>query len=152
MGATRVSLCEVYLQHSRYHLGVAALSHVAALLALWLCSVMLLVKVVLSALVVVHGHHYYRRFIARTHPLSISAVRLLDEEWRVRLGARWFRAWPEGEAVVTATLISFRLSIENQRRPSWLILFPDSADPDQLHAFRLRLLLESATLFGRESE
>ena len=113
---------------------------------------MLLVKVVLSALVVVHGHRYYQRFIARTHPLSISAVRLLDDQWRVRLGARWFRAWPEGEAVVTATLISFRLRIENQRRPLWLILFPDSADPVQLHAFRLRLLLESATLFGGESE
>ena len=115
---------------------------------------MLLVKVVLSALVVVHGHRYYQRFIARTHPLSISAVRLLDDQWRVRIGESWFRAWPEGEALVTATLISFRLSIENQRRPSWLILFPDSADPDQLHAFRLRLLLESTTLFGpsRESE
>ena len=152
MGATRASLCEVYLQHSRYHLGVAALSHGAAMLALWLCCIMLFFKLVLSALVVIHGHRYYRRFLARTHPLSISAVRLLDDEWRVRLGTRWFRAWPEGEAMVTATLISFRLSIENQRRPSWLILFPDSADPDQLHAFRLRLLLESATLFGQESE
>lgn len=128
------------------------MSHGAALLALWLCCIVLFFKVVLSALVVVHGHRYYRRFIARTHPLSISAVRLLDDEWRVRLGARWFRAWPEGEAVVTATLISFRLRIENQRRPLWLILFPDSADPVQLHAFRLRLLLESATLFGGESE
>lgn len=128
------------------------MSHGAALLALWLCSIVLIFKVVLSALVVIHGHRYYRRFIARTHPLSISAVRLLDDEWRVRLGARWFRAWPEGEAVVTATLISFRLRIEDQRRPLWLILFPDSADPGQLHAFRLRLLLESATLFGQESE
>lgn len=128
------------------------MSHGAALLALWLCCIVLFFKVVLSALVVIHGHRYYRRFIARTHPLSISAVRLLDDEWRVRLGARWFRAWPEGEAVVTATLISFRLRIEDQRRPLWLILFPDSADPGQLHAFRLRLLLESATLFGRESE
>ena len=128
------------------------MSHGAALLALWLCCIVLFFKVVLSALVVIHGHRYYRRFIARTHPLSISAIRLLDDEWRVRLGARWFRAWPEGEAVVTATLISLRLSIENQRRPLWLILFPDSADPGQLHAFRLRLLLESATLFGRESE
>lgn len=128
------------------------MSHGAALLALWLCCIVLFFKVVLSALVVVHGHRYYRRFIARTHPLSISAVRLLDDEWRVRLGLRWFRAWPEGEAVVTATLISFRLRIENQRRPLWLILFPDSADPVQLHAFRLRLLLESATLFGGESE
>lgn len=128
------------------------MSHGAALLALWLCCIVLFLKVVLSALVVIHGHRYYRRFIARTHPLSISAVRLLDDEWRVRLGARWFRAWPEGEAMVTATLISFRLRIEDQRRPLWLILFPDSADPGQLHAFRLRLLLESATLFGRESE
>lgn len=128
------------------------MSHGAALLALWLCCIVLFFKVFLSALVVIHGHRYYRRFIARTHPLSISAVRLLDDEWRVRLGARWFRAWPEGEAVVTATLISFRLRIEDQRRPLWLILFPDSADPGQLHAFRLRLLLESATLFGRESE
>lgn len=128
------------------------MSHGAALLALWLCSIVLIFKVVLSALVVIHGHRYYRRFIARTHPLSISAVRLLDDEWRVRLGARWFRAWPEGEAVVTATLISFRLRIEDQRRPLCLILFPDSADPGQLHAFRLRLLLESATLFGQESE
>ncbi len=128
------------------------MSHGAAVLALWLCCIVLFFKLVLSALVVIHGHRYYRRFIARTHPLSISAVRLLDDEWRVRLGTRWFRAWPEGEAMVTATLISFRLRIENQRRPLWLILFPDSADPVQLHAFRLRLLLESATLFGQESE
>ena len=128
------------------------MSHGAAMLALWLCCIVLFFKLVLSALVVIHGHRYYRRFIARTHPLSISAVRLLDDEWRVRLGTRWFRAWPEGEAMVTATLISFRLRIENQRRPLWLILFPDSADPVQLHAFRLRLLLESATLFGQESE
>jgi len=127
---------------------LAVSSHGTALLALWLCSVALLVKVALSAFVLFHGHHYYHRFIARSHPLSIGAVRLLEDQWRVRLGARWFRAWPEGEAVVTGLLISFRLSVEGQRRPLWLILFPDSADPDELHAFRLRLLLESATLFG----
>ncbi len=139
------------MRYSAYHLGLAVSSHSAALLALWLCGVALLVKVVLSALVLCHGRRYYQRFIVRAHPLSINAVRLLDEQWRVQLGTRWFRAWPDGEAVVTGLLISFRLRVEDQRRPAWLMLFPDSADPDELHAFRLRLLLESATLFGTRS-
>ena len=138
------------MRHSTYHLGLAVSSHGAALLALWLCGVALSVKVVLSALVLCHGRRYYQRFIVRTHPLSINAVRLLDDQWRVRLGTRWFRAWPGGEVVVTGLLISLRLRVEGQRRPVWLILFPDSADPDELHAFRLRLLLESATLFGSD--
>lgn len=147
-----MSLCEVNLQHSACHLGLAALCHGAALLALWWCSLALLAKIVLSALVAIHGHRYYTRFIVRAHPLSIAAVRLLDDQWWVRHGERWSRAWPEGEVVVTGVLITLRLSVEGLRRPLWLILFSDSADPAELHAFRLRLLLESATIFGRGSK
>lgn len=150
MGATRASLCEVNLRPSRYHLVIVALGHCAAFIALWLASLWLLVKFTLSIFLLIHLRQYYLRFIVHRHCLSIRSLRLLDDQWRVWVDGQWFRAWPKGEVVVTAPLICFQLSVEGKHRPVYLILFPDSADPMELHAFRLRLLLESPALFGGE--
>ena len=148
MGVIKASLCELNLRRSRQHLLLAAVSHGAALLALWLAAVGGGVKGLLMGVVVVHFCYYYRRFIVCNHPGSISAIRLMGDQWRVKLGKTWLRAWPKGEVVVTSLLICFRLRVEGRRHPSHLIVFADSADLTELHGFRLRLLLESTALFG----
>lgn len=76
---------------------------------------------------------------------------MFNDQWRVQLDGEWLRAWPEGETVVTSALICFKLRVEDKHRPLYLILFPDSADPVELHAFRLRLILESSSLFVGEA-
>ncbi len=148
MGVIKASLCEVNLWRSRQHLLLALLSHGGALLALWLAAFGWGVKALLMVVVVVHFRYYHRRFIGCRHAAAIAAIRLMGDQWRVKLGEGWFRAWPQGEIVVTSMLICFRLQVEGKRRPAHLILFADSADPDELHGFRLRLMLESAALFG----
>ncbi|USE39057.1 hypothetical protein [Endozoicomonas sp. SCSIO W0465] len=123
------------------------LSHGAAFVALWLCSVWPIIRFVLSTALALHLYRYYLQFIARKLPTSISSIRLLEDQWRVNLAGVWYRAWPEGEIVVSSMLICFKLSVEGKRRPSYLILFPDSADPVELHGFRLRLILEPHSPF-----
>ena len=110
-------------------------------MALWLSSLWLIAKFALAVVLVSHCYRYCLRFITHKHCSSIRSIRLFDEQWRVLLDGRWFRAWPEGEVVVTSALICFKLRVEDKHHPSYLILFPDSADPDELHAFRLRLIL-----------
>ncbi|WP_257266514.1 protein YgfX [Endozoicomonas sp. ONNA2] len=150
MGVTRASLCEVTVRSSRYHLILLLVSHSAAFVALWLCSVWPVFKFALAIAVVFHCYRHYLQFIARKRPTSIAAIRLLEDQWRVNLAGVWYRAWPEGEVVVTSVLICFKLRVEGKRHPSFLILFPDSADPVELHGFRLRLMLESDALFDGE--
>lgn len=148
MGVTKASLCEVNIRSSRYLLVLMLLSHVTAFIALWLCSVWPVVKFALAMGIALHLYRYYLQFIVQKLPGSISAIRLLEDQWRVNLAGTWYRAWPEGEIVVTSMLICFKLRVEGKRYPSYLILFPDSADPAELHGFRLRLMLESHSLFG----
>ncbi|WP_419834571.1 protein YgfX [Endozoicomonas atrinae] len=151
MGDTKASLCEVNLRSSRYHLVVMLLSHCAGFVALWLCSVWLIFKFTLATALAMHLYRYYLQFITQKLSNSISAIRLLEDQWRVNLSGVWYRAWPEGEIVVTSMLICFKLRVEGKRYPSYLILFPDSADPFELHGFRLRLILESHSLFDGKS-
>ena len=123
------------------------LSHGAGFVALWLSSIWLVFKFALAIALAFHLYRYYLQFIAQKHPTSIFAIRLQEDQWRVNLAGVWYRAWPEGEIVVTSMLICFKLKVEGKRYPSYLILFPDSADPVELHGFRLRLILESHSLF-----
>ena len=152
MGDTKMSmsLCEVNLRSSRYHMGLMLLSHAAAFVALWLCSVWFIIKFTLAIVLLFHFYQYYLRFVSQKLPSTVFAIRLLEEQWRVNLAGIWYRAWPEGEIVVTSMLICFKLRVEGKRHPSYLILFPDSADPVELHGFRLRLMLESHAIFGGE--
>ncbi|WP_422448374.1 protein YgfX [Endozoicomonas sp. ALB091] len=152
MGATKASLCEVNVRSSRYHLVLMLICHGAACIALWLCSVWPVVKFALAMVLALHFYRRYLQFIAQSLPTSISVIRLLEDQWRVNLAGAWYRAWPEGEIVVTSILICFKLRVEGKPHPSCLILFPDSADPVELHGFRLRLMLESHSLFGGKGE
>ncbi len=128
------------------------ISHGAAIIALWLCSVWPVIKFALAMALALHFYRHYLQFIAQKLPASISAIRLLEDQWRVNLAGGWYRAWPEGEIVVTSMLICFKLKVEGKRHPSYLILFPDSADPVELHGFRLRLMLESHSLFDGKDQ
>ncbi|MFK0570500.1 protein YgfX [Endozoicomonas sp.] len=145
-----MSLCEVTLRRSYYHFVLIVLCHFAAFLALWLASIWIIIKVVFAAALIIYFCWYSLRYIIFQHASSINSIRLMTDQWRVKLGEQWVRAWPEGEVVVTSMLICFRLRVEGKHRPSYLILFPDSADPIELHAFRLRLILESSCLFGQK--
>lgn len=152
MGGTKVSasFCEVNLRSSRYHQALMFLSHATAFVALWLCSVWFIIKFILTIVLLFHFYQYYLRFVSQKLPSTVSAIRLQGDQWRVNLAGIWYRAWPEGEIVVTSMLICFKLRVEGKCHPAYLILFPDSADPVELHGFRLRLMLESHALFGGE--
>lgn len=147
VGDTKASLCEVNLRRSRYQLVLMLLSHGAGFVALWLSSILLILKYALAMALALHLYRYYLQFIAQKLPTSIFAVRLQEDQWRVNLAGVWYRAWPEGEIVVTSMLICFKLRVEGKRHPSYLILFPDSADPVELHGFRLKMMLDSFSLF-----
>ncbi|WP_366556857.1 protein YgfX [Endozoicomonas ascidiicola] len=147
-----IKLCEVHLKPSRYRLLISLFSHIAAMIALWLSSLSFLTAFLLTLLIMVLMVWGYRRYLCLNQAHSLSAIRLFDNQWRVRIGGQWLRAWPKGDAVVTSFLICFRLQPEGNRRSCYLVLFPDSADPIELHAFRLRLLLDGPVLFSGKHE
>ena len=123
----------------------------AALVALWLADIATGIKWLAVLMLVILSRRYFVQFVSLNHPNSIRVVRLLDDRWRIKTNKGWFRAWPEGEAVVTSFLIACRMKLESQRRPVYLILLPDSAEVRELHGLRLKLMLDSHHCFNPEN-
>ncbi|MGB1271944.1 MAG: protein YgfX [Endozoicomonas sp.] len=147
MGETRAILCEVNTHPSRCLFLLAAGSHGTAIVALWLSSLLVLGKVLLTTVLLIHLFYFLHRYILLKHGLSVLAVRLYQDHWRVQLAGGWHRAWPAGEVVVTSFLICMKMKCEGSHRPVSLILFPDSGSAAELHGLRLRLMLDRSRLF-----
>ncbi|WP_263078779.1 hypothetical protein [Endozoicomonas sp. Mp262] len=137
-------LLEVNLGTSVIHLVAYALIHCAALLMLSLSALTWPWVLLLFLFQCVFAYFYSKRHIFRLNPASISAVRYYDGQWRINRGGNWILAWPYRQAFVSPLLICFnvRLYRENSNQIASVIIFPDSANPIQIHALRLQLLID----------
>ncbi|MGB0360830.1 MAG: protein YgfX [Endozoicomonas sp.] len=145
-------LCEVNFKVSRYYLMIIVLSHIAAAVAVWLASLSLAAALLLTAVLLVHLGYNYWHYAYLRQSFGLTAIRLLDGQWRVCTNGRWVRAWPKGEVVATSLLICLKLRLEGNRKTCYLILFSDSANQAELHALRLRLLLDRSALASGQNE
>lgn len=140
---TKQTLFEVNLQLSRYLLFLLLACLGAAYTALWLCALPLIIKIMIGFLVAAYAGEYYCLYIGLSHKRSIRAVRLINNQWLIRQKEGWYRAWPSGEVVVTSGLICCRMKVDGVRHPSYLMLMADSAVAEELHALRLKLMLDA---------
>ena len=138
-----MNLFEVNLQPSRCLLLLLQACLGAAYAALWLCNLPWGLSFLVAAGLTAFAYRYYQRFIQLNHKNSIKAVRIIGDQWYIKRNSQWCRAWPKGELVVTSFLICCRLHIEGDRCPLYLILCADSAKDKELHAFRLKLMLDA---------
>lgn len=118
--------------------------HGLALLALGFTGLSWPWLVLLAAVQCRLGWLYWQRHILRTGTFAVRAIRFYQGRWRVNRGGQWLLAWPQGQAFVSRFLMCFtlRLNSIDSRQSVAVVVFPDSAKPRQIHALRLRLLLD----------
>ena len=113
--------------------------YVSVLMAVGLAQLNVLSQVVLTVGLLVHGCIYGYRSLSN----HIKGVRYHHNGWQLSWAGRWYKAWPDGLALVNGRFMSLPFKVDNgqtlvMRR---VLIFPDSADERQLHALRLRVLL-----------
>ncbi|MET4693987.1 protein YgfX [Endozoicomonas lisbonensis] len=143
-------LIEIRLHRSRLMLVVGTSVHFLALLAPWFSSLSFLLQLLISSLVVAYARSFYRRYITRTSPDSVLALRYCNDQWLLLTKSGWQRAWTTGTLLVTPWLMAFCFRTEEKKSGlSWVgmgnyqvCLWPDTDKAASLHALRLRLLLK----------
>lgn len=139
-------LIEIHLRRSRLMFMVGTIVHTLALISPWLSGLSLILQLLASLLVMLHGIWFYRLFIAQNSPASVLALRYRNDQWLLLTAAGWQRVWVQGTLLVTPWLMALQFR-DDTRNKLWqrnylVCLWSDTDDAAPLHALRLRLLLQ----------
>lgn len=135
MGQVTVRSCpplRVHLRRSRFELALLAALHLFALPMPWLSALPLAARVVIDLVLLISAAYYVRRWLR----FPYTGLRLLpDGAWALASGDIEAEAvlMPGGYRTVHLVVLPLRTT---EQRTIRLVLWPDSASPDELRRLR----------------
>ena len=126
-------------------LGFIIVSHLLALISVWVSALNPLMQGSLSLALFCSGYYAVKRYYLLGSTESISAIYRFGNQWKlVFYGGRSVEVTLFNELYITSWFISVRFHEHKRRRNHAVALFYDSADQNELRKLRVWLTLSTS--------